>query len=630
MKKIICIALSFIMLATVALSADFSAIAESEVASVTIDGNQQSYTDIDAAWEAVQGKTATITLLSDATAGELYACDENNNITINFGTYAVNCSFVELEDGCYTLNGTTGGINASCDFLSGIVIGFEGSSNVTINGGIYSGAFGALSFSNSIVNLNGGTFMAGSDSSINGDCIADSIKIGCLLCSPDGTIVATHRYNQASIEQTVSVAACNHADKEYKIENNTHTSYCFDCDTSIGSTVACSFDAVVTPPSCTAAGYTTHTCICGNSYVDNEVAATNHSYGSWTHIDGTQTHKKDCVKGDDTITEQCSFEKVVTPETCANDGYTTFTCTVCGYTFRDNFTTATGNHTPTSYRENEVPSTCITEGSYDAVTICEVCGKELARKHFTIPTSGCTIGGYSSNGDGTHCPGCSVCNKKLDTTVEQCEYTVKKVAPTCTAKGYDINTCTKCGYTYKGNYTDKKPHTTVTDKAVAPTCTKTGKTQGSHCSVCKAVIVAQKTVKAKGHSYGSYSVTTAPTSKKEGVMTAKCKVCSAKKTKSIAKLATIRISTISAKSKGFTITWQKKSSETGYQIQYSTNKNLSNSKKILITKNSTTKKTFSKLKSKKKYYVRIRTYRTINGKKYYGSWSNTRYITTRR
>ena len=78
-------------------------------------------------------------------------------------------------------------------------------------------------------------------------------------------------------------------------------------------------------------------------------------------------------------------------------------------------------------------------------------------------------------------------------------------------------------------------HTVVIDPAVEATCTKTGLTEGKHCSVCNTVIVAQKTVAKKAHSYTS-SVTTQPTCKAEGVKTYKCS-CGDKYTEKIAKKA---------------------------------------------------------------------------------------------
>ena len=78
--------------------------------------------------------------------------------------------------------------------------------------------------------------------------------------------------------------------------------------------------------------------------------------------------------------------------------------------------------------------------------------------------------------------------------------------------------------------------------------------------------------------------------------------------------------------------WKKQTEETtGYQIQYSTNKNFtSGNKTVNITKNKTTSKSISKLKAKKKYYVRIRTYKKVNGKKIYSSWSNSKSVKTKK
>ena len=83
--------------------------------------------------------------------------------------------------------------------------------------------------------------------------------------------------------------------------------------------------------------------------------------------------------------------------------------------------------------------------------------------------------------------------------------------------------------------------------------------------------------------------------------------------------------------KSFTLKWNKQTTQTtGYEIQYATNSNFTSSKKsVLVTKNSTASKKISKLKAKKKYYVRIRTYKTVSGKKYYSSWSKPKTVTTK-
>ena len=81
------------------------------------------------------------------------------------------------------------------------------------------------------------------------------------------------------------------------------------------------------------------------------------------------------------------------------------------------------------------------------------------------------------------------------------------------------------------------------------------------------------------------------------------------------------IKKINSSKKALKITWKKVTGIKGYQIQYSTSSKFKNAKKITIKKSKITSRTIKKLKAKKKYYVRIRTYKIVNGKKKYSSWS---------
>ena len=90
------------------------------------------------------------------------------------------------------------------------------------------------------------------------------------------------------------------------------------------------------------------------------------------------------------------------------------------------------------------------------------------------------------------------------------------------------------------------------------------------------------------------------------------------------------IKKLSKGKKKFTVTWAKVRGVKGYQIQYSSNKKFKkNNKSVTVTKQKTTKATVKKLKSKKKYYVRVRTYKTVNGKKIYSSWSKVKSVKTK-
>ena len=87
------------------------------------------------------------------------------------------------------------------------------------------------------------------------------------------------------------------------------------------------------------------------------------------------------------------------------------------------------------------------------------------------------------------------------------------------------------------------------------------------------------------------------------------------------KATTTKIKKIKRLKKSLKVTWTKVKRVSGYQIQYSTSSKFKKAKKIMIKNAKITSKTIKKLKVKKKYYVRIRTYITVNGKKKYSSWS---------
>lgn len=90
------------------------------------------------------------------------------------------------------------------------------------------------------------------------------------------------------------------------------------------------------------------------------------------------------------------------------------------------------------------------------------------------------------------------------------------------------------------------------------------------------------------------------------------------------------IKKLSKGKKKFTVNWAKVSGVKGYQIQYSSDKKFKkNNKSVTVAKQKTTKATVKKLKSKKKYYVRVRTYKTVNGKKIYSSWSKVKSVKTK-
>ena len=91
-----------------------------------------------------------------------------------------------------------------------------------------------------------------------------------------------------------------------------------------------------------------------------------------------------------------------------------------------------------------------------------------------------------------------------------------------------------------------------------------------------------------------------------------------------------KVEKLTAAKKSLKVRLTKVSSQaTGYEIQYSTSKDFSNAKTKTITSNSTVKTTLSSLSSGKTYYVRVRTYKTVNDVKYYSAWSASKNVKTK-
>ncbi|MCC8066114.1 MAG: Ig-like domain-containing protein, partial [Clostridiales bacterium] len=95
--------------------------------------------------------------------------------------------------------------------------------------------------------------------------------------------------------------------------------------------------------------------------------------------------------------------------------------------------------------------------------------------------------------------------------------------------------------------------------------------------------------------------------------------------KKITRLTGTKLSSLSSSSIGkMTVKWKKASNVSGYQIQYSTSKKFASGNKTkLVSGKSKTSYTLSGLTAGKTYYVRVRTYKTVSGKKYYSAWSST-------
>ena len=275
-------------------------------------------------------------------------------------------------------------------------------------------------------------------------------------------------------------------------------------------------------------------------------------------------------------------------------------CDTCGY-----YKTVPHTHNLTLVAAKA--ATCTTAGN-SAYYTCEGCGKfyedVLGTKEITDLASWGNIA-------------------KIAHTTKQ---TVTKATPT--ANGKIVNYCSVCKKTLS---------TTVIPKASSIKLKATSLTYNGKVRTPK-VIVKDRTGKtlvkntdytvsyAKGRKYvGKYAVK----------ITFKGKYSGTKTLYFIIKPKATSISSLKAGSKKFTVKWKKQATQTtGYQVQYSASSKFSKAKTVTVGKNTTVSKKISKLSGKKKYYVRVRTYKTvkINGKsiRIYSGWSKAKTVTTKK
>ena len=275
-------------------------------------------------------------------------------------------------------------------------------------------------------------------------------------------------------------------------------------------------------------------------------------------------------------------------------------CDTCGY-----YKTVPHTHNLTLVAAKA--ATC-TEGGKEAYYKCEGCGKfyedVLGTKEITDLTSWGNIA-------------------KIAHTTKQ---TVTKATPT--ANGKIVNYCSVCKKTLS---------TTVIPKASSIKLKATSLTYNGKVRTPK-VIVKDRTGKtlvkntdytvsyAKGRKYvGKYAVKITFKGKYSGTKTLYFTI----------KPKATSISSLKAGSKKFTVKWKKQATQTtGYQVQYSASSKFSKAKTVTVGKNTTVSKKISKLSGKKKYYVRVRTYKTvkINGKsiRIYSGWSKAKTVTTKK
>ena len=419
---------------------------------------------------------------------------------------------------------------------------------------------------------------------------------------------------------------------------------CTKCNATVTETIpktSHKYADTVVAPTCTTNGYTLHKCsVCGTSYKDSTTKATGHSYGN----------------------------SVVTKQpTCTSEGTKTKTCTKCNATVTEKLP-AKGH---TAVTDKGYPATCTTAGKTDG-SHCSVCNTVIKVQTVINATghksSGWIVDKAASIGvKGSKHKECTVCKKVLETaeipalsriSISKASVTLststyaydgkaKKPGVTVKLNGKTLKNGTDYTVSYLNNTKVGTAKVTITGKgnytgSVSKTYSiKNNFKKATVSSISTKAFTGKNitqsiTVKYNGKTLKKGTDYTVSYSNNKSIGTATVKITGkGSYTGTITKTFKINpakqeIQKLTAKSKAFFVDWAQKGSATGYEIQYATNSKFTSAKKVTITNNKTDKTTVSKLSGKKKYYVRVRSYTTVKGTKYYGAWSASKSVTTKK
>ena len=459
----------------------------------------------------------------------------------------------------------------------------------------------------------------------------------CFVCGTsykDSTTKATgHSYGNSVVTKQPTCTS-----------EGTKTKTCTKCNATVTETIpktSHKYANTVVAPTCTTDGYTLHKCsVCGTSYKNNTTKATGHSYGN----------------------------SVVTKQpTCTAEGTAIKTCTKCNATVTEKLP-AKGH---TAVIDKGYPATCTTAGKTDG-SHCSVCNTVI-KAQTVINATGhkssawITDKAASIGVKGSKHKECTVCKKVLETaeipalsrisiskasvTLSNSTYAydgkAKKPGVTVKLNGKTLKNGTDYAVSYSNNTKVGTAKVTITGKgnytgSVSKTYSiknnfKKATVSGISTKAFTGNNITQSiTVKCNGKTLKNGTDYTVSYSNNKNIGTATVKITGkGSYTGTITKTFKINpakqeIQKLTAKSKAFFVDWAQKGSATGYEIQYATNSKFTSAKKVTITNNKTDTKTISKLSGKKKYYVRVRSYTTVKGTKYYGAWSASKSVTTKK
>ena len=353
--------------------------------------------------------------------------------------------------------------------------------------------------------------------------------------------------------------------------------------------------------------------------------------------------------------------------TCTSEGTAIKTCTKCNATVTEKLP-AKGH---TAVTDKGYSATCTTAGKTDG-SHCSVCNTVIKVQTVINATghksSGWIVDKTASIGvKGSKHRECTICKKVLETaeipalsriSISKASVTLststyaydgkaKKPGVTVKLNGKTLKNGTDYTVSYSNNIKVGTAKVTITGKgnytgSVSKTYSiknnfKKATVSGISTKAFTGKNITQSiTVKYNGKTLKNGTDYTVSYSNNKKIGTATVKITGkGSYTGTITKTFKINpakqeIQKLTAKSKAFFVDWAQKGSATGYEIQYATNSKFTSAKKVTITNNKTDTKTISKLSGKKKYYVRVRSYTTVKGTKYYGAWSSVKNVTTKK
>lgn len=380
-------------------------------------------------------------------------------------------------------------------------------------------------------------------------------------------------------------------------------SVCGDSYSKVINATGHKYNDKIVSASCDKSGCTLHTCEnCGDIYKDNFTSPLGHDYTSQTvkpacETDGEKTFT--CTRCGDTYTEVIKakghvYKRTVVAAGCETDGYTLVECMECHDSFKEDYVAAKGH---TIVTDKAVAATCTTAGKTEG-SHCSVCGKVI-KAQTEIKAKGHVAGDWITDKaaavgvKGRKHRSCTVCGAVVETA------DIPALSPKSISSATVSLSIATCSFDGKA----KTPSVTV---KLGSKALRNGIDYVVSYSNNKNVGKATVVITGKGLYAGTITRTFVINPAKQ------------------------EIQKLTAKSKGFYIDYAAKGHATGYEIQYAANSSFSGAKKTVITSNKTDKVTVSKLSGNKKYYVRVRTYTTVNGIKYYGAWSAVKTVTTKK